>query len=181
MCFVAAREVLLEVHREGEFVTLEVDGGVEQTRLDALALAGSFTVIERLGSMERGQRGRVLIDDDSAGRRRRVVAATGVGGEPGHRLIDEVLPRPVCVRSRRAVARDFHVDDVGVQLGNRLVVERESLHHAGAEVVDQNVCVLDDVRRNPVARVRFQIDSNASLIPVHRQVAHASSSSVWPR
>ena len=96
----------------------------------------------------------------------------GVGDHPAHRLGDHVVGRPRRVRAgtgaRVAEAADRAVHQLRVGLAQHLVAESQRLHHAGAEVLDDDVGRVDQATQDRrVGRV-LQVERDAALVAVAR-------------
>ena len=122
--------------------------------------------------------GRVLVQE----RGRPAVRIGLVGGEAGVGLDRCVVGTAVAVRALGSVAGDGAVHDVGVRGPNRLVAQVEPVDDPGAEVLDDHVCIRGEGHDDLAALVGAEVDGDAALPPVARQVegAHPLDGNTYP-
>ena len=96
----------------------------------------------------------------------------------GHRdharlgLDKQIVRLLVTVRPVRAVPADMTHDQVGVVRAQPLIVEAQPLHCARRQVLNKNVCLLQQLAQNLLATGRLQIQRNRLLRAVRpREVA----------
>src|SRR5438270_242850 len=73
---------------------------------------------------------------------RRTVGLAGDADRAAGSLRDHVEGQPLLVRAAAAKALDLAIDDAGVELFDRVVVEAEALDRAGRHVFDRDVGLL---------------------------------------
>ena len=98
------------------------------------------------------------------------VGLAGDRHEPADRLDHEVVPGPVRRRSVGAVAADREVDEVGVQLPQRVVIETETSEGARPEILDEDVRVGQQPAQDLGAGGLAQVEPDGALVAVDRQV-----------
>src|SRR5213076_1360075 len=81
-------------------------------------------------------------------------------------LEDRIEPWTRCQPSRRAVAGDRGVDEARVHVVERLPAEAEPFHHAGAEVVDDDVRLAGEIEEDLAALGALQIEHERTLAAV---------------
>ncbi len=146
----------------------EIDHAVLLGDLDPLADARRLTLDDGGQNSDRGMQ---------AGAR---VAETGLdahGGPSGlpvrlmtaaHGLSDHLEAVIGRVGALTAEPLDRRRDDARVEAGQRLVPKPETLHRAGAEVLDHDVGLLDHVLEHLAAARGFEIERHAPLVRVHQ-------------
>jgi len=148
--------------------------GIEQAHADVLAFTAAFAVQQRRQHRVGGGHCRDAVDHR---------AADGVGflvlalrpHEPGQALDDLVVGRPVRVRAIGAKAGDRHVNQARVDFAQHLVAEPQPVHHAGAEVFEDNIRRANQIANQFGAACRLELDANALLaaVRVHGRSAGA--------
>ena len=118
------------------------------------------------------------VGDADAGRGRRVLLATAEAGETGQRLDEQVLAGPPDVRAVLAVADAGAVHEPRVPLRERLVAQPEPLHDARPEVLDDDVGLVDQAKRDVDAVGRLEVEDDAALVPVVRDERDAHPADV---
>src|ERR687895_2042466 len=144
--------------------------GVHQRDVHVLALAAVAT--DHLGGedrIDRGRAGREVGDGDAhlGG------TATGLPGHPheaGHALRHDVEAGPVAVRAGLAETADGAVEDVRSYVPYGLVADPEAVHHAGTEVLDDQVAVPRHPQKGGPATGVLEVHRHAALAAVgHRE------------
>src|SRR5665647_3850642 len=102
------------VHVIAEGFGLQVERSVEQVAFHQRALAGTLTRLQRRHDSKGRKSSGMLIDDSRTERRRRCVGCTRQRGHAAHRLQQQILPRPLLIRPRRAVAGARAVNQASV-------------------------------------------------------------------
>ena len=154
----------LQPHRR--FLHLHGEHRFEQRDGDLLAAAGLLALQQReqdrLHEMHAGgvvaERGRI------DGQRLVVVALA-----PHHarqRLRENVLPALVGERPGLAEAGAEGADDARIDLGELVVAKAHALHHAGAEIVDDDVGVAHEIVDDRLAVGLAQIERDRALVAV---------------
>jgi hypothetical protein len=78
-------------------------------------------------------------------------------------LAGSILPR-----AGVAISRCTGVDDCGIELAHRLVVEPDSLHHAGSKILDDHVRLRHQVLDPREVRGILEIGCDTLLVAIHR-------------
>ena len=158
---------------------------VDDARLDALPLAGSVPVIQRLEHAEErvhGVHGVALAVPVPHGWVAVLARPTVVLGTP-ERLAELVPARPVGVRAGRSPTRGVAVDDGGVEARGRLVVVLEPLGYPWAQVVMDDVDPGYQLVHDRGAFGGLQVDGERAFPPLapeeRRAAAHGAG--VRPR
>src|SRR5262249_36772353 len=68
--------------------------------------------------------------------------------------------------ARIAEAADRGIDDAPIALAQRLVGEAETIHHAGAGVLDYHLCRFDQLEKNLAAARLLEIEADRELVAV---------------
>ncbi len=88
--------------------------------------------------------------------------------DAGYRLGQNILSALVLVRPCQPITRADGIDELRVALFQRLIAEPHTLHHARAEVVDDDIRLIDQ-RQHACARILpFQIQRQTALVAVER-------------
>ncbi len=163
---IGALEIDAEVHRHQHLLPLVGEHAGQQVDLDLLPLARPLAPVEGGEDAVDHVHRPDLVGEARPHRHRRSVAAAGGGGDAGQSLDQHVLARTAEVRPAVAVARARAVDDPRIDLPERFVAVSHPRHHAGAEVLDDDV----GLRRDPVEdflRLRaLQVDGERALVAV---------------
>ena len=72
-----------------------------------------------------------------------------------------------------AVTGDAHQHDLGVDGFHRVVADAPLFQRAGAEVLDNEIGIFDEVQQDLVAFFAVQVQRNAALVAAHRDPAQA--------
>ncbi|GJE59985.1 hypothetical protein MPOCJGCO_2094 [Methylobacterium trifolii] len=143
--------------------------GVEHGHVDAAALPRALALPQgRQHALRRVEPGHE-VGDRGADLRRRPVRVAGDVHDAGFALEDQVVARPVRVRSGQAEARDAAIDQAGIVLPQPLEAEAEPVHRPGPEVLDHHVGGGGQPQDQVPAGRRLEVDGAALLVPVDRQ------------
>ena len=96
-------------------------------------------------------------------------AAAGLAGDrhqPAHALRDLVDAGTRRVGAGLAEARDRAVDDLRIDLLDRLVVDLEAVLHVGAVVLDDHVGLLRELHEDRVAFLALEVERDRLLVAV---------------
>jgi hypothetical protein len=113
---------------------------------------------QRGADAERAMQARDEIGERWAGPQRRPVRRAGHAHKAAHRLRDEIEGRPVAIGAARAEAADVAIDEIGLELAQAGFAEAHLREHAGAEILDEDVALLDEARQHRPALVASQIE-----------------------
>ena len=91
----------------------------------------------------------------------------------GERLDEKVLAGLLAPRPVDAVPGDGAVDDAGVDLANRLISQAQPLHHAGPEILDDDVGARDELLHQREIPSILKVRGEAALVPVDRMEERA--------
>ena len=144
-------------------VGVEVHAGVHDRRVDPLALAGALAPVQRHQHRERRLHRAPLVAHAEAVPVGRVALAAELELEAARRLCELVEPGPGGTRPVVAPHRRVAVDDRGVELPGRLVVDPEPLGHAGTHVVVDDVDLADQPVRDLATLGRLEVDDDVEL------------------
>ena len=148
----------------------EGDRRVKHRELEMLALARPFAGQQRRRDrLGRGQAGHLVRDDRPHHLR---LARDPIGldvRESRQGLDDRVVDALLGVRSFLSEAADRDVDETRVQLAQALGAQPQLVDHAGAEVLDEDVCGADEVEQDPDAAFLLQVEDEGPLAPVDRR------------
>ncbi len=170
---VGADEVLAEVeHRDIFLVEMRQHAG-QEIDLDLLPLAGLLAPVERGEDAIDHVHGADLVGQPGAGRHRRLVAAPGVGDQPGQALDKHVLSRPVDIGPFLAVAGAGAVDDPRVYGTEILVAVAELGKHARPEVLHHHIGLPGHLHHHPMHLAALEIEGDRPLVAVPGQEVRA--------
>ena len=161
---VAAEGFELHVERGGEQIDLHV------------AAAAAVGAPDQCGEDSQSEQCPPVVVDDRRPRRYRGAAGiAGRRGQPGEGLGEEILPRPIAIGSVAAVPAGRSVDDRGVQSPAILVAEPQLVHGPRPEVLHHHVRGADQTPRELLARLRLEVQRQASLVAPDVDVIDALS------
>ena len=106
------------------------------------------------------------IGDRNADAHRALPGQAGHRHQSAHALRDLVEARPVGVGAVLAEAGDAGVNQLRIDLRQRLVVDAEALLHVGPEILDHDVGLLDHALERGDAFRLLQIERHAPLVAV---------------
>src|SRR5581483_4442242 len=139
---------------------------LEQRGVHPLSLAGALTLEQRRHDALRQEHPGAEVVDGDADTPRAAAGRAGDAHESAHTLGDLVDARALPVRAVLAEARDRAHHDARVDLPQRLVVDLQPVLHVGAEVLDDDVGLLDEPVEDPPAGVGLQVDRDRPLVAV---------------
>jgi hypothetical protein len=113
------------------------------------------------------------VADRQAGAHRLAADLAGERHAPAQRLDDHVERRAVAVGPVEPEAGERGDDQPRVQLAQHVRADAELLHRAGPEVLHHRVGRAHQPQQRLAARVGLQVDADALLVAVHRQVVGA--------
>src|SRR5215217_778330 len=143
---------------------LQVQRRVQQVAIYPLAPAGVPALVEGGKDAQSSEHRRVLVNDSGADQGGRVALAPVDRRKAAHGLAQEVLARPIPVRTLRAVAREGAVHEVRPLLGDLLVAEAQALHRTRPVVLDDDVGLADQTPHDLPAFFGAQINAQAALV-----------------
>jgi hypothetical protein len=123
-------------------------------------------VAERREDPDRGVQPGHHVDERDADLPRLAVGIAGDAHQATHGLGQEVVARHVTT----ADPQDRAVDDAGVRLSHRRLVQAEPPRHPGSEVLDQDVGASGQVARGGQIVGVGEVERHARLVPVEPQV-----------
>ena len=147
---------------------------LEHADLHLLALTGALAVEQRHhGGVQRGQAGDLVGHDgrDVGGIAGQLLLHRG---QPALCLDGVVVCGPVGIRATPAVPIAVGVDDLGVDRGDRFVVEPESRYRLGPHGVDEHVRRRDQCaqRRRTLFGAQIQYDTALPAVHIHEHAVH---------
>ena len=163
---IGPHEVLAEIEHADIFLGEMREHAGQEVHLDLLPLAGLLAVIERGEDAVDHVHGADLVGEAGARRHRRLVAAAGVGDQPGEALDQHVLAGPVDIGPLLAIARARAVDDPRVDGLEVLVAVAEPGQHAGPEVLHHHVGLLGHLHDDRVHLAALQVQRDRPLVAV---------------
>ncbi len=106
------------------------------------------------------------IGDRDADAHRALPGQAGDRHQPAHALSDLVEAGPIGIGAGLAEAGNAAIDDLGIDLGERLVVDAEPALHVGAEILHHHVGLLHHAleRREPF--LGLEVERHAALVAV---------------
>ncbi|MNS90590.1 hypothetical protein D3C72_1246460 [compost metagenome] len=147
---------------------------VQQRHVDVLAFAGAVAVRQRRQHGDGGVLASHQVGDGHAGLLRaaagQVVALAGQAHEAAHALDDEVIARARGVRAGLAEAGDRAVDQVGLDLPERLIVQAVLPELADLVVLQHHVALRGQVAHDLLALGRADVAGDRALVAVGGQV-----------
>ena len=153
------------------------DRGVQQAQVDEVTATVMLTSVQRGADRRCGVSGGERVDDrqrmshgtavDVAGQRHSPDSAWRIGSRPG-------WSSDLATRRRRSTRRSC-----GVGLPELDVAEPEAVHHARAEVLDDDVAAGDQAACQLLTTGPRQIDRDAALRPVERQEGQRLARHRW--
>ena len=129
--------------RAGELDPGQVQHRLLHRHLDELALAGAAALHQRREDRHREMHAGAAVADIGAVDHRRAAGLAGHAHRPRGRLRHRLEAFVVAVRAVGAEPLDRGIDDARVELLDRVVAEPEPLHDAGAEVLGDDIGLLD--------------------------------------
>src|SRR5271154_1618654 len=142
---------------------------LEQRRLDPLAAAVAMARFEREQNSLRRENSADQIADGDAGAGRPALDGPRHAHQTRHPLRDLIEAGEIAQRAGRAEARDRACNDARVARRERFVIEPESLHDAGAKVVDHHVGAVDEPHQDFAAFRRFDLEADTFLRSIGRK------------
>lgn len=115
----------------------------------------------------------MLIDDDSANRRRLAVRPPGPHRKAGHRLEQQILAGAILVRPLRSEPGRRRIDQGGVDCLQRVVAETELDHGARPEILHYDIGGRDQPLHRGDAVGMLEIDGEAALVAPRSQMIDA--------
>jgi hypothetical protein len=142
---------------------------VHHGNVDILAFARHDFMVQR------GQHGRTRVH---GGRRvadghRRHDGRPAPADPAARRLGNDVIPRLMAERAPVAEAGNGAVDDVRLELSDRVVVQLQTLHDARGEIFENDVAFFDQVANDLKSARMFDIETDALFSPVDIDVVRA--------
>ena len=83
-----------------------------------------------------------------------------------HRLRQYILPALVCIRPGFAVSGADRIDDGGIELAAIFIAQTETLHDAGAKIIDDHIGLRHQCFDGIDMRRVSQVESGAALVAV---------------
>src|SRR5262245_9084911 len=151
----------------------EVDDRVLHRHLDLLPLAGGVALHERGEDTDHAVHAGPGVADRRPHVHRWAVRDAGDAHGAPHGLRDGLVALVVAIRPVGAEALDAREHEAGVDLAERGIAEAQPLDDAGTEVLQQHVGRLQQGAEDVLAARVLQIDRQAPLVRVERQVEKA--------
>src|SRR5918998_1430534 len=159
-----ATVVQLSVEVVDERLDLQIQRRAQEVAVDPFTLTRVPAFVEGGKDAQGPEYRRVLVHDGGADQSGRVTLAAVYRREAAHGLAQEVLARPVPVRTIRAVAREGAVYEVRPLLGDFFVAEAQALHGARPVVLDDDVRIADQTPHDLFALLGAQVHAQAALV-----------------
>src|SRR5439155_5011354 len=99
----------------------------------------------------------------------RSVRVTGKIHHPRLALRDDVIARPVTIRSGMAETRNGTVDGARTGFRNSVISESKLVQDSWPEVFDKHIGPFDQLPEDAAASLRFEVQSQTLLVPIHRK------------
>src|SRR3954470_9062218 len=161
---------VLEAVLVAQLHAAEVEDAAPHRDLDALAAPRVRALVERRADRAEQVDRVARVADLGAGDDRRAVLEAGRAHRAAGRLGDVLVGLRVLERAG-AEALQRRVDQPRVELVQVLPREAETVHHARAEVLDQDVGAVDQLAEDLLALVGLHVEGEAPLVAVeHREV-----------
>ena len=154
-----------------ELDAAEVHDAVHHRHFHILALASALGLAQRREQTDREMQAGARVADLRARDERRAIGYAGGAHRAAHRLRHVLVRLEIGVRSARAEALDGAHHDLRIDLVDLLPREPEAVEHAGAEVLHDDVALLQQVDEDLLALRRLHVDGDRALVAVeHREV-----------
>ncbi|MNN21727.1 hypothetical protein D3C81_1350590 [compost metagenome] len=144
--------------------------GIRHRHVDELALAGFLHAVNGRQDADAEHQRRDRVTHAGADLHRRAAVRPGDAHHAAHGLRDHVIGGPPRIgagaRARVAEAAHGAVDQARIRFAQRFVSQSEPLHHAGAEVLDDDVGTIDQLAHNADALGRLQVHGNRTLVAI---------------
>src|SRR3954451_5391373 len=161
---------VLEALLVAQLHAAEVQDAAAHRDLDALAAPRVRSLVQRRADRAEQVDRVARVADLGAGDDRRAVLEAGRAHRAAGRLGDVLVGLRVLERAG-AEALQRRVDQPRVELVQGLPREAEAVHHARAEVLDQDVGAVDQLAEDLLALVGLHVEGEAPLVAVeHREV-----------
>ena len=155
----------LALHQPARGLEVEhEDLRLDQRGVNPLALLGALAVIEREDDRLGEQQARGQVGDRNADPHRPAAGLAGDRHQPAHALGDLVDSGPRRIGAGLAEAGDRAVDDLGIDLLHRLVVDLEAVLHVGAVVLDDDVGLLGELHEDRVTFLALEVERDRLLV-----------------
>ena len=162
-------------HEDGQRLGLHVEACGEQRAFDARPFSGRQLAHIGRRDAHGEQRAGMLVDDGRADRLGLAALVAGRAHQAGARLDDQVLRLAGEHRALAAPSGAARVDDVRLALPDVLVPEAETVHHAGAKILDHHVGLLDQRQDDLAAFGRLEIDREQALVAERAEIEAADA------
>ena len=152
----------------GAFLHLRSDHRIKQRHGDELSAPGLLPLQQcEQDALHEMHTGRV-VGKGGTGKRKRHRRVGSARHHAAHRLRQNVLTALVGIGSGEPIAGAHRIDQPRIEPRERFVAEAHAVHHAGAEVADDNIAPLDQPQRG-VARLRLaRVEDDRALVAVER-------------
>ena len=139
---------------------------LQQRGLDLLALAGFFALQQRRENAERCEQAGAQVRHRDSGPHRTLPRQAGDRHQPAHALGDLIEAGAIGVRPGLSESGDARIDELGIDLGERLVVDPEPAFHIWPIVLNHHVGLLHHPLEGRDTCRRLEIDRDAALVAV---------------
>ena len=145
----------------------EGQDGIQHRQADMLARARALAAKQGgADRLRRGDRGQ-FVGQDGAHQPRALLVGAGLDGrQAAERLDHRIVDRLVRPRAFLAEAGDRQVDDPRIDRRDVIVADAESLDHAGAEVLHEDIGCPGDLQQQVAAAGLLEVDGNRALVAV---------------
>ncbi len=156
------------IELRAEQLELQVEHRLEQARLHEAALTRAEATHQQCGHALRDVAAEQVVGDRQADGDGPIRLRATQPGQPRDGLREQVLTWAIAPRTLGAVAGGTRVDDRGVDRLDRLVVQPDPLHDAGAEVLDEDVGMGDQLSDVGKVGGHLEVGRDGLLVAVHR-------------
>jgi hypothetical protein len=157
--------VIAELH------AAEVHHAVHHRDFDVLALPGAVRLVQCAEEADREMQPGARVADLGAGDERRAIGHPGRAHRPAHRLGDVFVCLEIRVRTGRAEALDRAHHDLRIDLVDFFPRKTEAIEHPRAEVLHDDVALLEQLDEHCLAFRRLHVDRDRALVAVeHREI-----------
>jgi hypothetical protein len=154
-----------------ELDAAEVHDAVHHGDLDILSAPGALGLAQRREQADREVKAGAGVADLRAGDKRRALGQAGRAHRAAHRLRDVLVGLELGVRAGRAEALDRAHHDLRVDALDLLPAEAEAVEHTGAEVLHDDVALLQEVDEHRLAVGALHVHHDRALVAVeHREI-----------
>ena len=156
------------VQIDRKMLELQVNRGLDEAHIHPASFARRCSTHEQREDALGKLRSRHHVGDRKPRRHGRAAAVAAQPGDPGQRLDEQVLTRPVPPWSVGAIAADACIDEARVDRAHRIPAKADPVHDPRPEIMDENVRARDEPLHAIEVGRRFEVGGDAFLAAVDR-------------